>query len=434
MLLGLIIIVSGLGFLMALERLFPDRPLVYVPGWWKRVLLINCFQLIVVVMGTYTWETWLPDAYLFRLRDFVSPMTGGFIAYIIHTWIFYWFHRARHNVYCLWLWFHQLHHSAQRIEAITSFYKAPQEILVDSIIMTILLYPLLGLSRESSVWLSGLAAFGEYVYHMNIKTPQWVGYFFQRPEAHRVHHLRNKRDHCKNYGDLPLWDILGGTFENPQKMDQATGFAPETESRALEMICGRDVLLSGQQKTRHIYKQKYTFATVGAVLWIILGLSQSVGYVFNMPQLRGLSFATAASPLPLVFSVAPNGMETFSTSFHLQIFERFDDLCNHTNECTPDRLTMETVLTPKLYGTINDKPYNLRNAYGVLFSHGPFFQDEKLLKLRDRVLKYSLCNDGPLARAFNLTMNTSRVLVHIHSHTKTYQSHQADWFMNVICV
>ncbi|CAF3482586.1 unnamed protein product [Rotaria sp. Silwood1] len=46
---------------------------------------------------------------------------------------------------------------------------------------------------------------------------------------------------------------------------------------------------------------------------------------------------------------------------------------------------MDTVLTPELYGTLNDKPYNLRNAYGVLFSHGPFFQDEKALNLRDRV-------------------------------------------------
>ncbi|CAF1189420.1 unnamed protein product [Rotaria sp. Silwood1] len=434
MLLGLVIIVSGLGCLMVLERLFPDQPLTYVPGWWKRVLLINFYQLLVVVVGTYTWEAWLPDAHLFHLRDFVSPMMGGIIAYIIHTWFFYWFHRARHNVYFLWLWFHQLHHSAQRIETITSFYKAPQEILVDSIIMTILLYPVLGLSKESSVWLAAFAAFGEYVYHMNIKTPRWIGYFFQRPEAHRIHHLRNKRDHGKNYGDLPLWDILGGTFENPAKMDQPTGFSSKDESRVLEMICGRDVLLSPKQKTRHAYKQRYTLATIGAILWIILGLGQSIGYVFNMPQLRGLSFATVASPLPLVFSVAPNGMETFSTSFRLQVFEQIQGQCNDTEECISDHLVMDTVLTPELYGTLNDKPYNLRNAYGVLFSHGPFFQDEKALNLRDRVLKYSLCNNGPLARAFHLPTNTSRILVHVHSHTKTQRPHQTDWIMNITCV
>lgn len=431
MLVGLLIISSGLGCLMLLERLFPDQPLVYVPGWWKRVILINLYQLLVVVVGTYTWETWLPDAHLFQLRDYLSPMMGGIVAYLINTWIFYWFHRARHNVYFLWLWFHQLHHSAQRIETITSFYKAPQEILVDSIMMTVLLYPLLGLSRESSVWLSAFAAFGEYVYHMNIKTPQWIGYFFQRPESHRIHHLRNKRDHSKNYADLPIWDILGGTFENPATMDKPTGFEPNVESRVMEMICGRDVLLPKSKKTRHVYKQRYQLATVAAILWIILGLGQSIGYVFNMKTVRGLSFATVASPLPLVFSVAPNGMETFSISFRLEVFERS---CDDNDTCTKDHLIMNTILTPTLYGTLNDKPYNLRNAYGVLFSHGPFFQDEKAIALRDRVLKYSLCADGPLARAFHLPNNTSRIVVNIHSNTKTHHPHQADWIMNITCI
>ena len=434
MLLGLTIIVSGLGCLMLLERLFPDQKLADVPGWWKRVLLINLYQLFVVVVGTYTWETWLPDAHLFQLRDFVSPLIGGIIAYLIHTWIFYWFHRARHNVYFLWLWFHQMHHSAQRIEAITSFYKAPQEILVDSIIMTILLYPLLGLSRESSVWLSGFAAFGEYSYHMNIRTPRWIGYFFQRPEAHRIHHLRNTRDHSKNYGDLPLWDILGGTFENPKRMDRPTGFSLKNENRVWEMIYGRDVLLSTGQKTRYSYMQRYTLATVGAILWIILGLGQPIGYVFNLPQIRGLSFATAASPLPLVFSVAPNGMETFSTSFRLQVFEQSSTTCKGTEECIVDQLVMNTTLTPELYSTLNDKPYNLRNAYGVLFSHGSFFQDESAITLRDRVLKYGLCNNGPLARAFDLPTNTSRILVQVHSNTRTNRLHKKDWIMNIVCI
>ncbi|CAF1525758.1 unnamed protein product [Adineta ricciae] len=434
MLIGLSIIVLGLACLMILERLFPDQPLVYVPGWWKRVLLINIYQLIIVVVGTYTWETWLPDAQLFQLRYYVSPMVGGVIAYLIHTWVFYWFHRARHNVYFLWVWFHQLHHSAQRIEAITSFYKAPQEIFIDSIIMTVLLYPVLGLSRDSSVWLAALAAFGEYVYHMNIRTPKWLGYIFQRPESHRIHHLRNKRDHSKNYGDLPIWDILGGTFENPDRMDRPTGFAPEVENRVWEMIAGRDVLLSAKQKTRHAYKQRYTFSSIIAILWIILGLGQSVGYVFNMPKIRGLSFATVASPLPLVFSVAPNGMETFSTTFRLQVFERLERECLGNVECEDDRIVQDKILTPQLYGTLNDKPYNLRNAYGVLFSHGPFFQDEKTIALRDRVLKHSLCDNGPLARAFHLPMNTSRIVVHVHSNTKTQRpEHQPDWIMNIVC-
>jgi hypothetical protein len=343
-------------------------------------------------------------------------------------------HRARHNIYFLWLFFHQLHHSAQRIEVITSFYKAPQEILVDSLLMTLLLYPILGLSKQSSMWLSACAAFAEYFYHMNIKTPPWIGYFLQRPESHRIHHLRKKRDHSKNYGDLPIWDILGGTFENPQEMDRPTGFPIEAEIRVTEMICRRDVLLSADRKTRHAYRERYNLASIGAIVWILLGLGQSIGYAFNLTSVRALSVVTVASPLPLVFSVAPNGIETFSTSFRLQVFERVASAsCDDAGQCTADRLAREDTLTSALYARLNHKPYNLRNAYGVLFSHGPFFQDDKMIRLRDQVFQYSLCHDGPLAHAFQLSSNTSRVLIHVHSKTNSKQQQQTDWTMVVQC-
>ncbi len=286
--------------------------------------------------------------------------------------------------------------------------------------MTVLLYPLLGLSKESSLWLSGFAAFGEYFYHMNMKTPQWIGYFFQRPEAHRIHHLKKKRDHSKNYADLPIWDILGGTFENPKEMTKPTGFPDEAESRVLEMIRGRDVLLSSK-KTRQVYQERYSWVSILAILWIFLGLGQSIGYIFNQPSIRGLSFSTVASPLPLVFSVAPNGMETFSNTFHLQVFQ------NST-------LIREETLTPQLYGTLNDKPYNLRNAYGVLFSHGAFFQDEKLVHLRDRVLHYALCHNGPLAKAFDLPNNITHIHIHLHANAQApNETYQKYWMVPVHC-
>lgn len=188
MFLGFVFIISGLGSLMILERIFPDRKLPHVPGWWLRVLAINISQLCIVVLGAYTWERWLnglvypqplinPTApfghklvsSIFTLKDYVDPALGGFIAYLVNSYIFYWFHRARHDIYLFWILFHQVHHSPQRIEVITSFYKHPLEILVDSVLMTFLLYPILGLSKESSIWLSIFSAYGEYFYHMNIK-------------------------------------------------------------------------------------------------------------------------------------------------------------------------------------------------------------------------------------------------------------------------
>ena len=51
--------------------------------------------------------------------------------------------------------------------------------------------------------------------HMNKRTPHWVGYFIQRPESHSLHHGRGV--HAYNYADLPLVDMLFGTFANPEE-------------------------------------------------------------------------------------------------------------------------------------------------------------------------------------------------------------------------
>ena len=183
----LAILLTAAGCLIILERRFADQALPEVRGWWVRVVLVNALQLGVILLGLRTWERWLQGRSLFHLHDVLGPAWGGVLAYFITTFVFYWWHRARHDVQWLWLGFHQLHHSARRIEAVTSFYKHPLEILANSVIMSLLLYPLLGLTAEASVWLSGLSAMAELLYHMNLRTPRWLGYLFQRPEMHRLH-------------------------------------------------------------------------------------------------------------------------------------------------------------------------------------------------------------------------------------------------------
>ena len=45
--------------------------------------------------------------------------------------------------------FHQVHHSPQRIEIITSFYKHPFEILANSVLSSAILYLLVGVGPEA---------------------------------------------------------------------------------------------------------------------------------------------------------------------------------------------------------------------------------------------------------------------------------------------
>jgi sterol desaturase/sphingolipid hydroxylase (fatty acid hydroxylase superfamily) len=207
-------------FCFVLERLIPGWPLPQVKTWPLRVVAVNLVQIGIVLLAGVTWERWLSSASLFKLEDYVSPVAGGFIAYFIATFIFYWWHRWRHENDTLWRIFHQIHHSPQRLEVITSFYKHPVEMIVNSIIGSLLVYATLGLSLE------GGAVF-----------------FFQRPEMHRIHHQYER--HKNNYGDITWWDMLFGTYENPKEWTHTCGFDDENEQRLGAMLACKDVRRQG---------------------------------------------------------------------------------------------------------------------------------------------------------------------------------------------
>lgn len=222
-----------------LERIIPGWRLPRIRSWPWRVVLVNAIQLGVVLLAGITWETWLSGASVVSLSHYLSPLAGGALAYFIATFVFYWWHRWRHESDVLWRFFHQIHHSPRRLEVITSFYKHPGEMVVNSIIGSLLVYAFLGLSVEAGAIYTFFTAIGEFFYHTNVRTPRWIGYVFQRPEMHRIHHQFGR--HKNNYGDIVWWDMLFGTYENPETWNGKCGFTPEREERLVDMLCYRDV-------------------------------------------------------------------------------------------------------------------------------------------------------------------------------------------------
>lgn len=75
--------------------------------------------------------------------------------------------------------------------------------------------------------------------HASFRTPRWLGYLIQRPESHSVHHGRGI--HRYNYADLPLWDMVFGTFRNPEGFQPKHGFYDGASERIPEMLAFRDV-------------------------------------------------------------------------------------------------------------------------------------------------------------------------------------------------
>jgi len=233
-----LIVLGAAAAMIFVESRHAGRKWPKVRGWWLRALLLNGFQVGAVWIAGVAWNNWMLRHRPWK-ADTLGVAGGSLVGYLGVTFFFYWWHRWRHESEFLWRWFHQVHHSPQRIEVITSFYKHPFEILADSALSSAILYLVVGLGPAAAaggVLLSGLA---ELIYHWNVKTPYWLGFIFQRPESHCVHH--EKGVHSYNYSDLPVWDILFGTFRNPREWNAECGFASELEQRFLEMLLGRDV-------------------------------------------------------------------------------------------------------------------------------------------------------------------------------------------------
>ncbi len=160
------------------------------------------------------------------------------VGYLAITFVYYWWHRWRHEVPLLWRWFHQVHHSPQRIEVITSFYKHPFEIFFNGLLSSAILYFVVGVSSEGAALAILATGIAELFYHWNVATPYWLGFLVQRPESHCVHHQEGL--HSYNFADLPLWDWAFGTLRNPRQWNETCGFG-EGEHNLREMLLGRDI-------------------------------------------------------------------------------------------------------------------------------------------------------------------------------------------------
>lgn len=231
----LIIVVFAI-IIFALEKITPNANLPETKHWYIRAWIFNWFQWISAFSGAYLWDSWFMNSHIFNLSQ-INIWFQILIGYLFITFVYYWWHRVRHENNILWRYLHQFHHSPTRIEVITSFYKHPLEIVVNGVLSSAILYLILGLSPVA-VWLTVFAtAFAELIYHMNLKTPYIMGYFFQRPEMHRLHH--KKWVHHYNYSDLPIWDILFKTFKNPRKPILETGFPNKWEEKVGDLLAGK---------------------------------------------------------------------------------------------------------------------------------------------------------------------------------------------------
>src|SRR5262245_54889547 len=109
---------------LAVERLFPARPLPAVRHWLLKGIL---FFVLTAALGGVV-PVLIARAVAARAPfqlAWLGTALGGGVAFLVSDLFGYGLHRLLHNVPVLWRWTHQMHHSAERLDVAGSTYFHP---------------------------------------------------------------------------------------------------------------------------------------------------------------------------------------------------------------------------------------------------------------------------------------------------------------------
>lgn len=228
-------------FILERWRLSP-KPVQTQQHWWIEAISLTTLRFVVGLGfgislvelirsegGLYP-ETWR------RLWQSNSVILNLFITFIVYTFLQYWSHRWRHEWNWLWRLCHQMHHAPKRFDLSLTYYLHPFDVLHAAIVM-FLAVGICGMDFRILGPLVFMLSILEKSQHLHVSTPRWLGYFLFRPEQHSLHHAT----HDNNYGIIPLWDQLFGTFRDCQDEAESVGLATPTQGQFWRLVFFQDI-------------------------------------------------------------------------------------------------------------------------------------------------------------------------------------------------
>jgi sterol desaturase/sphingolipid hydroxylase (fatty acid hydroxylase superfamily) len=226
------------GFLL-LDFIVQKRHYQSARHWRLRGLLVTVGIFFFTGEVALFWGSLFGEYHLLNTSN-LGIAGATVVGILIYELAHYWYHRAAHSWNWLWRAGHQMHHSAESLDAFGAYYLHPFDAAMFTTWSSLVFFPLLGMPVEAAIIATLFLTFNAMFQHANIRTPYWLGYFIQRPESHNIHHSRGI--HRYNYADLPLLDMLFGTLRNPRNLTSTEcGFYNGASSRIPEMLAGRDV-------------------------------------------------------------------------------------------------------------------------------------------------------------------------------------------------
>lgn len=233
-----LIILAMYAALMIWEAIAPGREFPQMKYWKLRGITVFVIYFYLSSYLPLLWDEHLASYQLLDLSG-LGAGWGAMIGVLLYEFGVYVWHRALHGNDFLWKTFHQMHHSAERLDTYSAFFFSPMDMIGWTFLGSLCFALIVGLSPQAITITILMTNFLGMFQHTNVKTPTWLGYFVQRPESHNIHHAKDV--HAYNYSDLPIFDILFGTFKNPKEYEGETGFYEGASERIGDMLLGKDI-------------------------------------------------------------------------------------------------------------------------------------------------------------------------------------------------
>jgi sterol desaturase/sphingolipid hydroxylase (fatty acid hydroxylase superfamily) len=219
-----------------LERLFP-----VTPNHRNGLAPSTLFDIALFFLGASVFASLIAPALLLA-RDAVKdaplepvklwiegqhPIAQVFLVLVAGDLCAYWYHRVAHSARPLWK-FHRLHHSSCTLDWIAATRQHPID---EALLIVLFNLPavVLGVSFQSVGFVALLLKLHSTLIHSNIRWSFGIlDYILVSPKYHHAHHRCGDEHRNCNFSQLfPLFDIVFGTWDRPQKWPDQYGLVEE---------------------------------------------------------------------------------------------------------------------------------------------------------------------------------------------------------------
>jgi len=173
------------------------------PFAWTITLAIVGFIASYKLGAERVWPTNWPVLIQFVLLLLLFDLIG------------YWYHRLLHSVDRLFA-FHAIHHDTRQVHMLKAVRVHFAEQFVN-FILVVTPFLLVGCPPSLLAWLGMWNVFESNLAHSNVdqRFPSWLHYVVRTIDVHYIHHANDHKMQNSNFGGLPIWDLVFGTYRHP---------------------------------------------------------------------------------------------------------------------------------------------------------------------------------------------------------------------------